>query len=537
MNEPDLLLARQTDGAAVELPPQYERGASVNRPDVFTAAALFLLASSVYFATASGITSSNDGSHYALLRALVDEGRFEISTYAHFAEGNDLARVGERIYSDRPPGTALLAAPFYVLGDFLPAPLTPLPSRHDAENPRVLYAMLLPVFAGAGVVALAFGLVRGFGLSGFSSVTASLAFAFGSLNWKYGSVLFSHAPSAFLVMLGIFLALRISGMRRGGTNAQPHWWRWPALGFTLGLAVLVEYSNLVYAAMALAYLLATAIRHSQFAIRNSPREAAIRHSFLRWVGLAAGLALPLAFLGYYNAVNFGGPFVASYAYAVNYPWAANLTTTFDYPLLDGLKAMLWYSDDPRFLGNVNQGLFLLTPVAWVGFLGLVPFWKTARRECLLIIGVFLVYLLLFSKHHTLHGYTRDGRYLAPFLGLWFAPLAFALEGYADGEGGGIRRAGFLFACYGLLFLSIRNQFVHIGYSYNYRLDLAQLAAMSTPPENWAYALAQVFPNAGNLPLLWLAELGLAGMLALGWRVARLRGLKTIDRMDLPPNCL
>ena len=44
---------------------------------------LLILVSSVYYATSAGLTSSNDGSHYALLRAMVDEGRFEIETYAH----------------------------------------------------------------------------------------------------------------------------------------------------------------------------------------------------------------------------------------------------------------------------------------------------------------------------------------------------------------------------------------------------------------------------------------------------------------------
>ena len=41
---------------------------------------------------------------------------------------------------------------FYTLGNYLPDPLTPLPSRHDAENPRLLYVMLLLGMA-AGVYA------------------------------------------------------------------------------------------------------------------------------------------------------------------------------------------------------------------------------------------------------------------------------------------------------------------------------------------------------------------------------------------------
>ncbi|MCB9005592.1 MAG: hypothetical protein H6664_14555, partial [Ardenticatenaceae bacterium] len=63
---------------------------------------LFLFFSALYFATASGITSSNDGSHYALTRALAEYGRFQLSPFDNYAEGNDVAIVDGRLYSDRP---------------------------------------------------------------------------------------------------------------------------------------------------------------------------------------------------------------------------------------------------------------------------------------------------------------------------------------------------------------------------------------------------------------------------------------------------
>src|SRR5689334_12524311 len=92
------------------------------------AIALFIVVSSVYFATMIGVTSSNDGSHYALVRAIIDRHNFEISPYLDFTEHQDYALRGDLRFSDRPPGTALVASPLYALSTFLPAPLKQPPS-------------------------------------------------------------------------------------------------------------------------------------------------------------------------------------------------------------------------------------------------------------------------------------------------------------------------------------------------------------------------------------------------------------------------
>jgi hypothetical protein len=132
----------------------------------------------------------------------------------------------------------------------------------------------------------------------------------------------------------------------------------------------------------------------------------------------------------------------------------------------------------------------------------------------LTLGLFLAYLLLFSKHRTFHGFTADGRYLTPFLALWSIPLAFYLEKVRNWARRPVWQAIGYVALYGTLFLSVRSIFLHIGLSYNYELDLSQLSGMIARPGNWSYLLGQVFRNVGNLPLLWLVE-GIALILGLG----------------------
>lgn len=81
---------------------------ALDRADRLIATALFAGLSFVYFITLAGITSSNDGSHYALLRTMVDNRAFALRQFDDFAEGNDVAIAPEgRLFSDRPPGTAI----------------------------------------------------------------------------------------------------------------------------------------------------------------------------------------------------------------------------------------------------------------------------------------------------------------------------------------------------------------------------------------------------------------------------------------------
>ncbi len=462
---------------------------------------LLVIVSSIYYATSAGLTSSNDGSHYALLRSMVDEGRFRIETYAHFAEGNDLAIRNDVIYSDRPPGTALMAVPFYWLGGILPGPFHDLPSRHDEGNPRLAYLLMFPALAGGAVIVIVYLILRSLGLSELVALTGSTALAFGTILWKYGGVLYSHAPSALLVIGSIALALKV--IRDGRLRPLLAL----LLGFSLGMSVLVEYSNVLFVGIVLLYL-AAMLRWRLVQRRGSWGALSL---------LGVGAAIPAAFFLYYNTVNFGGPFTTSYRYAINYPWAASFATTFDFPLWQGLKAMLWYGIDAR--DQPNQGLFLLMPITIVGLAGVWTYTRSRWKEAILVVGVFLLYLMLFSKHHTFSGFTFDGRYLTPFISLWFIPVSYAMArifGMRTSAGKDV----LLLLLYGLLFLSVRNMLAHIAFSYNYHLDLGLLARSASTPANWSYITGSIFVNWQNIPLLWGVE-GSLGALIIGalavWR--------------------
>lgn len=475
--------------------------------------------SSLYFATVSGITSSNDGSHYALTRTMVENRAFALMQFDDYAEGNDIAIRDEVLYSDRPPGTAVAATLFYTLANYLPAPLTPLPSRHDAKNPRLLYVMLLPVLAGAGTAVLLYLFLRQNGVTMAGAGTAVLMFSLGTAQWKYSTVLFSHALSGFLVMLAVVLAVRLEpGDRRFETeqssviNLQsPRLWPgYLYLGLVLGFSVLVEYSNGLLVVMVGLFVLA------------GIRPLTLRRILTTVGPFALGGLIPALFLAYYNNANFGSPLTLSYAYAVNYPWAGNFSSTFSWPLLPGLQALLVWGEGGGWCNPTcfNQGIFLLSPIMLLALPGFWLYFRRASRPFWLTTTIFLVYLLLFARHFTAHGFTGDGRYLVPFLSLLAVPLAYAVDDLLRPSQHPLRLAVFAFIAYGLFFLSLRNMLLHIGFSYNYHLDLSQLGPIIASPQNWRYLVGVIFPNRGNLPLLWLLQTVLGIVIFLWLRLQK-----------------
>lgn len=510
-------------------------------PDKTRSLWLFALAAVVYAATLTGITCSNDGSHYALVRSLVDRRSVEVSSFAGFTEGNDLARKDGELFTDRPPGTAVLAAPLYALGKVLPSPATPLPSKHDAENPALYYLMLFPVMLGAGTLVVLYQLLRRWQLGSSAAFLTCLTVAFGTLHWKYSTVLFSHAASGFCLLTALWTTFRAAGdppqQQNDGQETeavqsdQPRHIGLALLaGLLAGSSAVVEYSNLPVIGVLGAFLAWSAWR------------APAARTWKTLGGFGAGLLPPLLFLAWYNAAHFGAPWVTSYAYNVSYPWATSFRTTFDFPLLQGLHAMLFFTGGPlseslslttlngeRIVqGVANQGLFLLSPVLLCAVVGLLPLVRGTittgsragkgghRAELGVTLGIALFYLLLFSTHHTFHGGMRDGRYLTPFIPMLSIPLAFFLQAYVTSETLERSRLGATLAFFGLLAFSIHTQALHIGYSYHYFLDPGKQRLIAADPHNWGMFLSAVFPGASNLPYALIIGVPVVTVMGL-WR--------------------
>jgi hypothetical protein len=356
---------------------------------------VFIVVPILYVSAFNGVTCSNDGSHYALLRSLLDTGSPVIDNFVKFTEYNDYSRYGDHFYSDRPPGTAVLAAPFYRVGSVLPIPVPAPPSKHDAGNPALFWLLLAPACAAWLTGYVFFLLQRRLGVRPGFALLSCCALLIGSVLWKYGTILFSHAFSACLVLGGVYIAMTTS--------------RWTvqkalALGVVLGASVAVEYQNAVFVLIVVGWVI----------LDRGAR------SWKLAIGLAIGLAVVGVPLLFYFKTFFGGWFSTSYSARVGDLWARDIVSTFSGNMLHGLRGLIWYDKD-------GTGWLWRMPFVAFGLVGFGLVVKRERRELLLPLAVVVVMVLLFSAHFTFHGYSGDGRYILPYFPLALLPASLLLQ--------------------------------------------------------------------------------------------------------------
>ncbi|MFV8750284.1 hypothetical protein ACNOYE_07015 [Nannocystaceae bacterium ST9] len=388
-------------------------------------ALLFALLALLWSGSATGLLSSNDGSHLALARALVLRGETSIEPDRALTLGIDLAEREGRAYSDRPPGTAFTALLAVWLGDRLDAaalvrardqaragdPVEPMPAcppyvatyakRFPDAPPlakRIATGVLLGLHAcllGLLGLALIDRLLARLALSRGARLFALASLGAATLWGPYSTALFSHVASATMLsgfLLGA-LALR----------EPPPGWRAHAIALATGLAggwaIACDY--LLVLALVPASLLAIDWR--------------------RWpMVLLGGAPIVVATLAYHQAA-FGSPFAIGYDFHSTFAFARERESTFGGDPLEGLWVLLG--------AGRGAGLLAQAPIALAGLLALAWY---ARRPELRGLGLaalgFVAWLLALCFHATpWGGGTEDHRYLIPILPLAAIGLGLAWE--------------------------------------------------------------------------------------------------------------
>lgn len=472
--------------------------------DELAAVALGLILCTAYYATLKGITVSNDGSHYALTRALADHGSFEISAYLEFTELIDYARVGDRVYSDRPPGTALVAALFYRAGQLLPAPARPMSSLHDSGNPALPYVLMLPVLCGALALVVMYRFMLARGVHAVAAWFACCAVGLGTLQWKYSAVLYSHAVSGLFVTLSFVMSCALDERSECSRRMLM------GLGLCLGFAVLIEYQNVLLLPLVL--------------MVSTCRRRRLQHA-RKWFESVSALllfaALPLGFLLTYNAALFGGPLSTSYAHTATHTWTHSWSGIFSGPMLVNLVSLLLFAPwdavtvhgPVKVEGSALQGLFCLSPILLLCIPGWLSARRTAvlRRPALLLIVLTASYLVVISAHATAHGFTRDSRYLAPLVPLSALPLGVWVQRVLLRPSAAWRALLAQSAMFALCFVSIVQIALHIGFSYDYELHWSELSEMAASAANYRTVGRSVMPNLADALRIWPPALLIAAI--------------------------
>jgi hypothetical protein len=329
--------------------------------------------------------SANELSRWATAASLVETGSFEMSwTEPLIGPNVDTAKIDGRTYSNKAPGTAIAAAPFYALTRLIVGP-------PDASNIRVSWYVMRLAIATLPLLLLGLWLyfreVDSIGL-------ATLFFA--TPLFIYSLLFFSHVFAAVLV----YLVFRLLYDARYLLPLRAFW-----AGLIAGFAVISEFPAIFPVAVLGFGLLFTDVRER------------IKRTFLFILG-----GLPFAaFLLLYNDALFGSPFSMSYAHESFPEWAEVASQGvfgIGFPTLSNLWLLLF---------SPSRGLFFFSPILLLAALAI---FRSPDRQSLrhrVKFAAIIISIIVLCGHGAAHGgWAAGARYLVIVM-----PLM--LDSVFDGE--------------------------------------------------------------------------------------------------------
>jgi hypothetical protein len=288
----------------------------------------------------------------------------------------DRARHAGHIYSDKPPGMAVLAIPAYEA-----VQLPPPPTWHMFDL-RLWFVRV--VTAGAFFVLCAFLVGRvAEGLAPGSGAPSLVTFALGTLASSFSAENFSHVPAMALGFASFLLLWRRHSF---------------AAGLVTGLALLVQYEEVIVLVALGAYGLwrghATLLRY------------------------AAGVVPGAALLAAYDWAAFGAPWRNPLSYSDNIYEAEHRSGFL------GIHVPNVHSTGLVFVGD--RGLLVTSPVLLLAAVGLILVWRRGlRSEALVCAAITAALLIAECGYFSPYGGLSPGpRYFIPalpFLALGLGP--------------------------------------------------------------------------------------------------------------------
>lgn len=369
------------------------------------------------------ITVPNERTRIYLAVAVVDHGTLSIDEpVKRFGPLNDWARRDGHYYTDKAPGSSLLAAiPYFLVrrvtepGDWSIAELTNLMRTW----------VMLPI----GLLGFLWmrRLLRRLTLDEATTDLASLGWILGTSAFHYSAALYGHQIIAVCLLgaLDCVLSAEDEAMSVRGSA-----WRIRArllgAGMLAGLAGLTEYQSGIASGLLAIYIVAGPLRRRPFAL-----------------GLFVLGALPFAVLLFgYNALAFGGPLKLSYQFLID-PHLREMHGRG----IGGVSVPEWeYAWGGLF--STHRGFFTTSPVFLLSLPGLALMARRGLWRLSLLVGAALLYFLLFisSTEIWYAGWSFGPRLLVPVMAWATIPAAFAIAAmgrwlFSDGLARGLLVAG------------------------------------------------------------------------------------------------
>jgi hypothetical protein len=461
------------------------------------------------------IHSANELPRVYLVKAIVEDRTFAIDRgVAIWGTTVDVSPYGGHVYSNKAPGSSLLAVPAYAVVRVIAG----APSLAASLWICRVFAGILPML---GFLWLLWGFLARFAPEPAVRRVVLLGYALGSLAMTYSMLFYSHQLGAICVASAWILALDVADGRRGLAAIA-------VAGFLAGAAPLVDYQAGFAALPVAIHVLVRLVRARAGSIdsgrqrgedRNPPAAVPLvggRVAILPALALAVvGAALPIAVLLGYHAACFDSPWRTGY----------DASTTFAMYHQQGFLGLTRLRGEALWgaLLRRDNGLFALSPWWLIALPGLVTLWWRRERGAAVVgASVALIYVLFIGSINFWRGGWEVGpRYIAamlPFLlpavaaqlQAWFArPVWFGIAAGLIGVG----IAVYLLAT--ATFPYWPDYFEHPLYEITFRLVGDNLVGPSLG------SVLGVAGIAGIAPVLAIAA---AAFGAAVWRSAGLRGL-------------
>jgi len=345
------------------------------RPTTFILIFL-LLVTALYGLTWRGnIGVIDEGYMLAVTANLVDKQTFAINDQYPALVLWDAPKSdpNKSIYSHYAPGLSVLAVPLYGVGKLIPI-------RTEKTLNDLPYLPLIPFFAAlllntitTLLTALAIILTaRLFGCSWRTSAILALLFAVTTMAWSYAKTFYNEPATSMALAWMVYFAVRFRqhSIIRDGILA----------GLCLGLAILLRTTSVIFVPIVALYFFPC---------------------WRGWLALMPGVAIGAALTLGYNYLRYGNVFFSGYEPGFGRaPWEALL----------------------GFLISPSRSFFLFNPVTLLAIPGTFFFLKRWRNEALLLLGLIVVQVGVYSAWWAWDGgQTLGPRFLVPVI-----PLAILL---------------------------------------------------------------------------------------------------------------
>ncbi|MDX2174697.1 MAG: hypothetical protein SFY56_16450 [Bacteroidota bacterium] len=371
-----------------------------------------LLISIYYYLSSCYINTSNDGSHYALVSAIVNKHTVIINDYVKYTGKVDYAVKNGQFYSDRLPGNALLMIPFFAFGNLLELMHLDILSNHIPI--QEVTVILLPNICGVLGILFVFLFCKWFNCSYQKSLFFAVIYGLCTLNVQESTHVFSHAPSmCFVLMAFYFLVISPSVYHK----------YFYVFVFLLAYATIVELQNCLLFLPAAIYSIQT--KKINFKLLKANIKVVVLSTLIFFTTLSILLL--------YNYIAFGEITLKSNKFNPEFPEEQSFLTSLsgnfwqglDFLFTNFLNREFWFHLELGVQNNI-PGLFVTSPILILSFLGMIVFFKKYTKEALMFLSIILINVFIGAFHKTV--LTRHIFTITPFL---FLPIIFLVNYFRE----------------------------------------------------------------------------------------------------------